>query len=367
MISSEDKKLADLLLDHSVKLEVGENILLQLIGLNGIPLLQALVAASRDRGAIPFVHLEDTEIQRILLESGDTEFWKKQTELDQLPRMKHMDAFIGIRASLNIYENSGVSNAQNRAYAEEFLNPVHFEQRVNHTKWCILRYPSEAFAMNAKMPTETFRNFYYKACIFDYGRLEEAMKPLEARLRNTREVHLKGEGTDIRFSVEGQNWIPCFGRHNVPDGELFSSPVRDSVNGQISYTASVYQGKPFEWVKLMVKDGVVSDFDSSNNAALQEILDTDEGARRFGEFSFGLNPVIGQPMYDILFDEKIYGSNHLTLGKDYEDAPNENPSSIHWDLVCIGADVYLDGELIRKGRNFISHDLLGLNPDRLLG
>jgi aminopeptidase len=220
--------------------------------------------------------------------------------------------------------------------------------------------------MNAKMTTSDFYQFYYDACLLDYSLLEKAMKPLEALLRKTDLIKLKGQGTDIQFSVKGQNWIPCFGKRNIPDGELFSSPILDSVNGEITYAPSVYQGKPFEFVKLMVKDGVVIDFDSSNNDALKEILDTDEGSRRFGEFSFGLNPIIKNPMYDILFDEKIYGSNHLTLGKDYEIASNGNSSNIHWDLVCIGADVYLDNELIRKGRLFVKEELKGLNPDRLL-
>jgi aminopeptidase len=229
-----------------------------------------------------------------------------------------------------------------------------------------LRYPSEAFAMNAKMPTGRFRSFFFNACLLDYSRLQEAMKPLEARLRKAKEIHLKGDGTDIRFSIEGQNWIPCYGTHNIPDGELFSSPLKTSVNGKITYAPSVYQGKPFEFVRLNVRDGQVVDFDSSNNAALEEILSTDPGAKYFGEFSFGLNPVIERPMYDILFDEKIYGSNHLTLGNDYDEAANGNQSSIHWDLVCIGADVYLDGELIRKGRHFVTTDLVGLNPEALL-
>ena len=366
MTSERDQQLATLLLSHSVELKAGENIMLQLVGLNGIGLIRALTEQVRQIGAHPFVQIEDSETQRLLLEYGDSDFWEKQASLDQLPKMKNMDAFIGIRASLNIYENSKVRSEANKSYAAKFLEPVHFQQRVNHTKWCILRYPSEAFAMNAKMPTETFRDFYYNACIFDYKKLEQAMKPLETLLRATDQIHLKGVGTDISFSVKDQNWVPCFGRHNIPDGELFSSPIRDSVNGQITYAASVYQGKPFEWVRLTVENGKVIDFDSSNNSALQEILDTDEGSRHFGEFSFGLNPIIGSPMYDILFDEKIYGSNHLTLGKDYEVAPNGNHSSIHWDLVCIGADVYFDGELIRKGREFVHPELLGLNPDALL-
>lgn len=364
--SSEDKKLAIQLLEHSVELQENEKILLQLIGHNGIGLIRALAETAREKNAHPFIQIEDPETNRILLEMGNDPFWEQQAEADQLPLMKNMDAFIGIRGAENIYENSRVSKEANRAYSQKFLNPVHFEQRVNNTKWTVLRYPSAAFAMNAKMPTERFRQFYYQACLFDYNRLKNAMLPLEDILRKTDMIQLKGEGTDITFSVKDQNWIPCYGTRNIPDGELFSSPILDSVNGSISYAPSAYQGKPFEFVKLEVKNGIVTDFDSSDNTALEEILDTDEGARRFGEFSFGLNPIIENPMYDILFDEKIYGSNHLTLGNDYEIAPNGNQSNIHWDLVCIGADVYFDGELVRKGRVFVKEELKGLNPDRLI-
>lgn len=366
MYTSQDEQLANQLLNHSVELKSGENIMLQLIGLNGIGIIRALVEKIRDIGAHPFIKIEDPETNRLLLEAGDEFFWENQANVDQLPLMKQMDAFVGIRAAENIYENSRVSKLANSAYSKHFLNPVHFKQRVEHTRWVVLRYPSPAFAMNAKMPTSRFTNFYYNACLLDYNKLEEAMKPLEDILRRTNIIHLKGEGTDITFSVKGQNWIPCFGKRNIPDGELFSSPLIDSVNGYITYTATVYQGKPFEFVKLTVKDGVVTEFDSSNNTALEEILATDEGSRRFGEFSFGLNPIIEKPMYDILFDEKIYGSNHLTLGKDYEIAANGNNSNIHWDLVCIGPDVYLDGLLVRKGRLFITDELKVLNPENFI-
>ena len=366
MYTTEDKKLAKKLLTHSVEIQNGENIMLQLIGLNGIGLIRALAEEARKMDAHPFIKIEDPEINRILLENGDETFWKNQSDTDQLPLMKRMDAFIGIRGAENIYENSDVSKEANKAYSQKYLNPVHFNERVNNTKWAVLRYPSAAFAMNAKMPTEQFRQFYYDACLFDYDKLEEAMKPLEEILRKTDMIQLKGEGTDISFSVQGQNWIPCFGKRNIPDGELFSSPILDSINGHITYAPSVYQGKPFEFVKLTVNGGVVTDFDSSNNRALEEILETDDGAKRFGEFSFGLNPVITEPMYDILFDEKITGSNHLTLGNDYEIAPNGNESDIHWDLVCIGADVYFDGELVRRGRTFVKEELKGLNSERLV-
>jgi len=366
MYNDNDQQLAKKILNFSCELQSDQNVMLQLVGLNGIGLLRALVEETRAMDAHPFVQIEDTEVQRMLKETGDEAFWENQSETDQLPLMKQMDAFVGIRASLNIYENAATSKEANKAYSDKFATPVHFEERVKNTRWVVLRYPSEAFAMNAKMPTQKFREFYYKACLLDYNDLAKAMKPLHHRLNKTDMIQLKGEDTDIEFSVKDQNWIPCYGEKNIPDGELFSSPILDSVNGHITYAPSVYQGKPFEFVKLEVKDGVVVDFDSSNNEALQEILDTDEGARRFGEFSFGLNPVIKEPMYDILFDEKIYGSNHLTLGNDYEEAPNGNESSIHWDLVCIGADVYLDGEKIREGRTFIVDDLKGLNPANLV-
>lgn len=362
MYDNNDRKLAEKILNHSVSLKSGERILINLIGFNGIGLARALVKVSRELGAHPYLDIADPEIQRILLEKGDDAYWKDQAVVSGTPVMKQMDAYVGIRATENIYETSQVGPEANKSFQQHYLQPVHFDERVKNTKWCVLRYPSAAFAMNARMPTSDFAGFFYRACLLDYAKLRDAMKPLEERLRKASEVRLKGEGTDIRMHVDGQEWVNCHGTRNIPDGELFSAPLIDSVNGTIRYAPSVYQGKPFEFVSLTVKDGVVVDFDASDRAAMETILDTDPGARRFGEFSFGTNPVIEQPMYDILFDEKIYGSNHLTLGQDYDEAPNGNKSNIHWDLVCIGADVYLDGELIRKGRLFVPEDLQILNP-----
>ncbi|MDI6401464.1 aminopeptidase [Balneolaceae bacterium ANBcel3] len=359
-----DLLLAKQILTHSVQLQKDERIMIHLVGMNGISLVRALVSLARKIQAIPFVQIEDTEVQKTLLETGNHRYWNDLADVTGLPVMKKMDAYVGIRASENIFETSGVSQKANQAYQSSFLQPVHFEERVKNTKWCVLRYPSPAFAMNAKMSTSTFTDFYYNACLLDYNKLKDAMKPLEDRLRKASEIRLRGDGTDIRLHVDGQNWINCHGTRNIPDGELFSAPLLDSVNGTIRYAPSVYQGKPFDYVTLHVKDGVVQDFDAPDRDALEAILNTDKGSRRFGEFSFGTNPAIEYPMYDILFDEKIYGSNHLTLGQDYDEAPNGNQSQIHWDLVCIGTNVYLDGECIRKGRHFIAEDLMPLNPDR---
>jgi aminopeptidase len=363
MYDPRNRELADKIISYSTATKEGEKVMIELFGINGIHLAQEMARATLDVGAVPFVVVRDTETERILRERGTRELWQQQRETSGLPLMKQMDVYIGVRAGENIYELSGVGKEQNKAYSEEYLLPVHMEERVNNTRWCVMRYPSPAFAMNAKMPTATFADFYYKACLLDYAELNERMKPLHELLASGRELKLIGDGTNISFSIEGQSWIPCAGDLNIPDGEIFSSPILDSVNGTISYAPTVYEGKPFEFIKLVVKDGTVVDFDSSNNRGLEEILATDEGARRFGEFSFGTNPYIDQPMYDILFDEKIWGSNHLTLGKCYDIAPNGNMSAVHWDLVCIGADVYLDGQVIRKGRQFVHPALMPLNPE----
>jgi aminopeptidase len=363
MYDPRNKDLADKIISYSTKTQPGERVMIELFGINGVHLAQEMARATLDAGAVPFIVVRDTETERIIRERGTRELWKTFRDVQGLPLMKEMDVYIGVRAAENIYELSEVGKEQNKAYSEEYLLPVHMEERVNNTRWCVMRYPSPAFAMNAKMPTDKFADFYYKACLLDYSLLNDRMKPLHELLAKSKELKLVGEGTDISFSIEGQNWIPCAGDVNIPDGEIFSAPLLTSVNGTITYAPTVYEGKPFEFIKLVVKDGVVVDFDSSNDKGLEEILSTDEGARRFGEFSFGTNPYIDQPMYDILFDEKIWGSNHLTLGKCYDIAPNGNNSAVHWDLVCIGANVYLDGEMIRQGRHFVREDLMPLNPE----
>lgn len=366
MYDARNKPLADKIINYSTKTKSGENVLIELFGLNGTHLAQEMARAAFDAGANPFVMVYDAETLRIERERGNREYWKRRREIAGLPTMKEMDVYIGVRAAENIYEMSGVDGEAEKAYSEEYLHPVHMRERVNNTRWCVMRYPSPAFAMNAKMPTNRFADFFYKACLLDYAELNERMKPLHELLAKSKDVHLKGEGTDIKLSIEGQNWIPCAGDVNIPDGEIFSSPILESVNGHITYAPSVYNGKPFGFVRLEVKDGVVVDFDSDNRKALQDILETDEGASRFGEFAIGTNPHIGEPMFDILFDEKIWGSIHLTLGQSYDIAPNGNHSAVHWDLVCIGSDVIIDGEKVRDGRKWVREELMPLNPENFV-
>jgi aminopeptidase len=222
--------------------------------------------------------------------------------------------------------------------------------------------------------TEAFENLYFDVCTMNYPRMAKAMIPLENRMRKANRVEIKGPGTDLRFSIKGIGAKMCKGDRNIPDGEVFSCPVKDSIEGQIQFnTPTIYAGTRFDNVRLEFKHGKVVNASSSNTKKLNEILDTDAGARYTGEFSLGFNPYIEQPMCDILFDEKIAGSLHLTPGQAYEECDNGNRSAVHWDMVLIqrpewgGGEIWFDGELIRKAGRFVPKDLQGLNPEKLKG
>jgi aminopeptidase len=251
------------------------------------------------------------------------------------------------------------------------LRPV-LDYRVNKTRWVVLRWPSPSMAQAANMSTEAFEDFYFDVCTMDYRRMARAMVPLEKRMRAADRVHLKGPGTDLTFSIKGIGAKPCNGLRNIPDGEVFSCPVKDSVEGTIQFnTPTLYSGTRFENVRLEFKAGKIVGATGSNTRRLNEILDTDAGSRYIGEFSLGFNPHIQNPMCDILFDEKIAGSLHFTPGQAYEDCDNGNRSAVHWDMVLIqrpewgGGEVWFDGELLRKDGLFLPSDLRGLNPNRL--
>jgi aminopeptidase len=190
----------------------------------------------------------------------------------------------------------------------------------------------------------------------------------------TDRVEIKGPGIDLRFSIKGIGAVSCGGTHNIPDGEVFSCPVKNSVEGEITFNApTIYQGTSFERIRLVFEKGKIVEATGTNTQRLNEILDSDAGARYIGEFAIGFNPHIQEPMHDILFDEKIAGSFHFTPGQAYQEADNGNRSQVHWDMVCIqrpdygGGEIYFDGKLIRRDGLFVPAALKKLDPDYLLG
>ena len=222
--------------------------------------------------------------------------------------------------------------------------------------------------------TVAFEDFYFKVFTLDYARMTPGMKALSDLMKKTDRVHIKGPGTDLRFSIKGIGAQPCGGLRNIPDGEVFSCPVKESVEGTLQYNApTVYLGTSFDNIRLVFRQGRIVEATSSNTKRLNEILDSDPGARYIGEFAIGFNPYILEPMRDILFDEKIAGSFHFTPGQAYEGVGNGNRSQVHWDMVCIqrpeygGGEIWFDGKLIRKDGLFVPKALHKLNPDYLRG
>ncbi len=363
-------KLAKNLINYSCSLKKGEKVLIEAKGIDYM-LVNALVREAYAVGAYPFVELYDNRVTRGLLLGQSEELAKMRAKFDGA-RMSEMDAYIGIRGGENCNELSDVPESNMKIESEFYSHPVHHEIRVKKTKWVVLRYPNQGMAQQAGMSTDAFEEFYFNVCNLDYSKMDRAMDALKKRLDKADKVRIVGKGTDISFSIKGIGSKKCSGERNIPDGEIYTAPVKNSVNGVITYNApSVENGFKFENVSLTFKDGKIISATANDNEKVNAIFDTDEGARYVGEFAFGVNPYINRPMGDILFDEKISGSIHFTPGSCYDDCYNGNVSAIHWDLVLIqtkeygGGEIYLDGELIRKDGLFVTDDLECLNPENL--
>lgn len=366
-------KLAESLVHYSCKVNKNENVLIKVYGEGEeYNLVVALIKEIYKAGANPFVWNHNPQIMRELLKDcneGQIKLWA-QTDLSL---MQKMDAYIGIWGGSNNAENSSVSRENNQIYEKFYSNPVHMHERVKNTKWVILNYPTPSMAQQASMSTDEFEDFYFKVCNLDYSKMSKAMDNLVELMEKTDKVKIVGKETDLTFSIKNIKAIKCAGEMNIPDGEVFTAPVRESVNGILSYNApSLYNdGFTYENIKFEFKDGKIIKATANDTKRINGILDTDEGARYIGEFSLGLNPYITKPMKDILFDEKIMGSFHFTPGSCYDEAPNGNKSIIHWDLVCIqtedygGGEIYFDDILIRKNGIFVVDSLKCLNPENL--
>jgi len=361
-------KLANVLIGYSTRLRKGERVLIDAIDIPDEMTVE-LVRAARRAGATPLVDVRHGRVAREMLRGTNAGHATLIRDIE-LFRMKKVDAYVAMRGSANASETADVPSDKMQLYSR-LLRPV-LNYRVNKTRWVVLRWPSPSMAQAAGMSTEAFEDFYFDVCTMNYPRMARAMVPLERRMKKADRVHLKAPGTDLTFSIKGIGAQMCKGDRNIPDGEVFSCPVKKSVNGVIQFnTPTLYAGTRFEDVRLEFRDGEIVNATSNNTKRLNEILDTDAGARYVGEFSLGFNPYIQNPMCDILFDEKIAGSLHFTPGQAYEDVDNGNRSAVHWDMVLIqrpewgGGEVWFDGELIRKDGRFVPTDLKPLNPERL--
>lgn len=363
------KKLSHLLTTYSCSLQKGEKVLIDYEGEEAKPLVRQLIKDAYSLDARPYVNHRDSAVLREILLGADEEQMEFLNDY-QLYQMKGMDAYIAIRAGANTSELADVPSDQLNMYYR--LTQPTLDYRVNKTKWVILRYPNPSMAQLAGKSQEAFEDFFFDVCTLDYGKMSKAMDALVDRMNRTDKVHLVGPGTDLTFSIKDIPAIKCAGECNIPDGEVYTAPVKESMNGVISYnTCSEEQGFTYDSIRFEIKKGKIVKATANDTERINALLDTDEGARYFGEFAIGVNPYVLEPMKDTLFDEKICGSFHLTPGIAYEDADNGNKSAVHWDLVMIqreeygGGEIWFDDELIRKDGLFVTDDLKCLNPENL--
>lgn len=366
------QKLASNLINYSVALKENEKILIEVIGEDGIPLAKELMKETYKVKAMPFFNIINQSLLKDMLENLTEEQIKLYAKHDA-SRMQDMDAYIGIRASNNTSDLAGISSEKLKLYNEFYTVPVHFVERVKHTKWCILRYPNNSMAQMSKMSLEEFEDFYFNVCNLDYAKMSNAMDALVELMNKTDKVHIVGPNTDLTFSIKGIPAEKYRGTFNIPDGEVASAPIKNSVNGYITYnTETTYNGYTFNNVHFEFENGKIVKATSNHTEMMNQILDTDEGARYIGEFAIGLNPYVEKPIGDTLFDEKIKGSFHFTPGDALEESDNGNRSSIHWDIVNIqrpefgGGEIWFDDVLVRKDGLFVLENLLPLNPENLV-
>jgi len=372
MLDPRVTSLAELLCSHSTNLKPEDKVLIHAFDVpHEVTAEVARLAMSK--GAKVVTRIESNTVRRKMLLELSAENIELIAEIEKF-EMERMTAYISLRGGANYAEMSDVPAEQMSLWQKLYATPVVFGVRVPNTKWVALRWPSPGMAQQANMSTEAFEDFYFRVCNLDYSKMKRAVEPLVELMNRTDQVHILGPGTDLKFSIKDIGCVPCTGEANIPDGECFSCPVRDSVNGTVAYnTVSLYQGTEFKDIRYVCQDGKIIDASAgSNTDKINEILDTDEGARYFGEWSFGFHPHILHPMKDTLFDEKIAGSFHLTPGNAYPPpGGNGNKSAIHWDTVMIqrpdygGGEIWFDGVLVRKDGLFVLDSLLDLNPDRL--
>ena len=256
------EQLATGLTGFSTSLRKGERVLIDAFDVPDAMVI-ALIRATRRRGAHPYVQLHRARISRELSLGAEEAQFAPHAEIE-LARMQKMDAYIALRGSENIFEASDVP-ASRVQLVSRLMKPV-LDHRVGKTKWVVLRWPSSAMAQQAGMSTEAFEDFYFKVCTLDYARMTPGMKALSDLMKKTDRVHIKGPGTDLRFSIKGIGAQPCGGLRNIPDGEVFSCPVKESVEGTLQYNApTVYLGTSFDNIRLVFRQGRIVEATSSRS------------------------------------------------------------------------------------------------------
>ncbi len=372
-MDSRFQKFAETLVHYCVGVRPGDKVIIDSYDSTPLELLEAVAREVTKAKGIYTLWWNNQGLQASLVANATAE-QLQFNGIGRLAQTQQSDCSIIIKGPTNQFEFRDVSAEQMQLFHKGIDKQI-TDYRINRTRWVLTRMWTPAMAQAASMSTRAFTDFYLETVLLDYGKMSRAMDPLFELMSGANRVRIISPDTDLTFSIQGIPAIKCDGHCNIPDGEVYTAPVRDSVNGVIHYnTPSVIEGQEFGGIRFEFKAGKIvhATCESGDARRMNAYLDTDEGARYIGEFAIGFNPMILHPMKDILFDEKIAGSLHLTPGRCYEEAPNGNDSAIHWDIVLIqrpehgGGEIYFDDVLIRKDGLFVPEELQGLNPGNLL-
>ena len=362
------KKLSEIIINHSIKVKNNDKVLITYMANEAEYFVKCLVKDILKNNGIPTIKYINPELEDLIKNKLNDNVIENRKNILKF-EVEEYDSFIQIHSNLSDYYDKNVDSKLNNKLKES-LKPYK-DILVNQKHWVLLNYPSLVDAYKAHMTYDEIFNFSLDVMTVDYQKMYNDLIPLKQLMEKTDKVRIVAPNTDISFSIKGLPAIICAGESNIPDGEVFTAPVKDSVNGTITYnTPSPYNGYVFHNVSLTFKDGKIIECHADEyEDKLEEIFNTDEGSRYVGEFSFGVNPKIKEPMGDILYDEKICGSIHFTPGSAYDECNNGNKSNIHWDMVLIqredygGGEIYLDDVLVRKNGKFVLSSLKNLNYD----
>ncbi len=349
------EKLAEILVDYSVGVRKGDVVGIG-ADIGGAPLAQAVYRRVLQRGGFPRLKVYMPEISRVFFEEASDEQISTLLPID-LDEYKASQCLIRISAPANLAETANVEPEKQSA-RRRAMKPASDWVMGGNVRWCGCNFPCHALAQKAEMSLSEYEDFVYGATNVDWAALSREQEEIKRLFDGGREVRLIGEGTDLTFSIEGRPGVNCDGHYNMPDGEVFYSPVEDSAEGYVTFSyPAIYMDREVEGVRLTFSRGkVVEARAAKNEEFLLKMLDTDAGARRIGEFGIGTNHGIAKFTRDILFDEKIGGTIHLALGQSYPEAKGENDSAIHWDMIADlrrGGEIRVDGRTVQRDGEFL--------------
>ena len=358
--------LAQILVRYSTKVKKGDVCSIA-APTSAEPLVQAVYEEVLRAGGLPIMQLQPSAALSTFYELATDE------QLDWVPpttewTVENADVHINVMASLNTRELSNADpkkQARHQKARKQIMETSMRRAAEDSYRWTLTMFPTHAYAGEAGLSLRAYEDFYYAAClaldddpVTAWQRQSEQVRRLTDWIQGREEVRIQAEGTDITLGVAGRNWIACVGEHNMPDGEFFTGPVEDAVNGEIAFSfPASYGGRSVSGVRMRFDDGKVVDASADQGEEfLTEMLDTDEGARRVGELGIGTNFGIATGTKEILLDEKIGGTVHMAVGMSYPESGGTNNSAVHWDMVCDlrrGGSITVDGEELQRDGKFL--------------